>query len=84
MGIAFFCLLILFGLTLSNTTILLFVVSETAIFTSASLGMGNSMKKAGMLVGGKNVVEVDSACCKIMGIAPSKVMHIKMASETRS
>lgn len=38
-------------------------------------------KKAGVLVGGKNVVEVDSACCKIMGIDPSKVMHIKMASE---
>ncbi len=44
-------------------------------------GTMGMMKKAGMLVGGKNVVEVDSACCKIMGIDPSKVMHIKMASE---
>jgi len=44
-------------------------------------GTMGMMKKAGVLVGGKNVVEVDSACCKIMGIDPSKVMHIKMASE---
>ncbi|MHC1635415.1 MAG: DUF362 domain-containing protein, partial [Candidatus Methanospirareceae archaeon] len=38
-------------------------------------------KKAGVLVGGENVVEVDSVCCRIMGIEPSEVEHIRMAAE---
>jgi uncharacterized protein (DUF362 family) len=34
------------------------------------------MRKLELLIGGKNMMEVDNACCKIMGISPDEVKHL--------
>ena len=36
-------------------------------------------KAAGVLVGGSDRVAVDATCCRIMGIDPAKIGHLKMA-----
>jgi uncharacterized protein (DUF362 family) len=38
-------------------------------------------KPAGVLVMGRDLVAVDSTCCRIMGIDPEKVEYLRMAAD---
>ncbi len=37
--------------------------------------------RIGAIVAGDNVVEVDAACCRMMGLDPERVAHIRLAAE---
>lgn len=40
-----------------------------------------SPKNAGVLVMGRDLPAVDATCCRLMGIAPEKVEHLRLATE---
>jgi uncharacterized protein (DUF362 family) len=44
-------------------------------------GDWGTQKKVGLLVAGDSMVEVDSACCGLMGINPDDVEHLKLLRE---
>jgi uncharacterized protein (DUF362 family) len=41
-------------------------------------GDWGTRKKVGLLIAGDSMVEVDSACCGLMGISPDEVEHLKI------
>ena len=43
--------------------------------------MGGKIRQLDLVVAGKDALKVDNVCCKIMGIPPSEIKHIKLANE---
>jgi uncharacterized protein (DUF362 family) len=37
------------------------------------------LKRAGVLVAGRDLVAVDATCCRVMGIDPEKLLYLKLA-----
>ncbi len=64
------------------------VVSPALAFVDAVVGLEGdgpgtlgTPKPLGLFVAGKNQVEVDAVCARIMGIAPEEVKHLALAAE---
>ena len=58
----------------------LIVVDGTVSMEGSGPTFGDPVK-LGIVVAGKNVVAVDTICCRIMGIEPKEVEHIRLAYE---
>lgn len=58
------------------------VVVDALVGMEGGLGPTNGRPvRVGAIVAGDNVVEVDATCCRVMGLDPRKVNHIRLAAE---
>lgn len=58
------------------------IIADGMVGMEGALGPTNGRPvKLGVLVAGDNVVEVDAVCCRLMGLDPRRVNHLRLAEE---